>query len=173
MRKVKYSRIKKEYNIFKSNQSPFNSKLFFNLDTTSNTSDINETELNNSFDSLKLETENNKYYFLLSDLIKELDSFQDDLPKKENTEKKVYLINNTNNYLINSNIYYPVYNPFIKNNISNSIYNNGNKKINQNKNFNNKKGDWVCPLCKNLNFSFRTICNRCKVSKKEVIAKEK
>ncbi len=28
-------------------------------------------------------------------------------------------------------------------------------------------GDWVCVKCKNLNFSFRTICNRCQLSKPE------
>lgn len=25
-----------------------------------------------------------------------------------------------------------------------------------------KDGDWVCPFCSNLNFSFRNECNRCK-----------
>ena len=29
----------------------------------------------------------------------------------------------------------------------------------------NKKGDWVCMNCKNLNYSFRTACNRCKIPK--------
>ncbi|CAD8128124.1 unnamed protein product [Paramecium sonneborni] len=24
-----------------------------------------------------------------------------------------------------------------------------------------RNGDWVCTICKNLNFSFRSICNRC------------
>lgn len=28
-----------------------------------------------------------------------------------------------------------------------------------------KMGDWVCFCCKNLNFSFRTTCNRCQISK--------
>jgi len=65
------------------------------------------------------------------------------------------------------------------------MYNNQNQ--NQNMNFNanpyipqmNKKpekkkkvleeraGDWVCMKCKNLNFSFRIICNRCKIPKAE------
>jgi hypothetical protein len=30
---------------------------------------------------------------------------------------------------------------------------------------NNKKGDWVCINCRNLNYSFRAICNRCKIPK--------
>jgi len=33
------------------------------------------------------------------------------------------------------------------------------------KNENNKKGDWICSFCKNLNYSFRKICNRCQVPK--------
>ena len=33
------------------------------------------------------------------------------------------------------------------------------------KNENNKKGDWICSYCKNLNYSFRTICNRCRIPK--------
>ena len=28
-----------------------------------------------------------------------------------------------------------------------------------------KKGDWICTNCKNLNYSFRTVCNRCKYPK--------
>jgi len=30
-----------------------------------------------------------------------------------------------------------------------------------------RKGDWVCIKCKNLNFSFRIVCNRCKITKEE------
>ena len=33
------------------------------------------------------------------------------------------------------------------------------------KNENNKKGDWICSYCTNLNYSFRTICNRCRIPK--------
>ena len=42
-----------------------------------------------------------------------------------------------------------------------------------NNNFNNKKmfiekpGDWICNNCQNLNFSFRTNCNRCHLPKSE------
>ena len=35
------------------------------------------------------------------------------------------------------------------------------KKINKLKNYNIRKGDWLCNDCNNLNFSFRFICNRC------------
>jgi len=30
-----------------------------------------------------------------------------------------------------------------------------------------RQGDWVCVKCKNLNFSFRVVCNRCQISKTE------
>ena len=33
--------------------------------------------------------------------------------------------------------------------------------------FTEKVGDWVCFCCKNLNFSFRSNCNRCDISKLE------
>lgn len=35
-----------------------------------------------------------------------------------------------------------------------------------NKHFVERKGDWECPSCKNMNFSFRKKCNRCKCDKK-------
>ena len=31
--------------------------------------------------------------------------------------------------------------------------------------FMERKGDWVCMRCKNLNFSFRVVCNRCRCQK--------
>jgi hypothetical protein len=33
--------------------------------------------------------------------------------------------------------------------------------------FSERVGDWVCIKCKNLNFSFRIICNRCQLPKTE------
>ena len=30
---------------------------------------------------------------------------------------------------------------------------------------NNKDGDWICFNCRNLNYSFRNVCNRCKIPK--------
>ena len=38
------------------------------------------------------------------------------------------------------------------------------KEFNE-KEINNKKGDWICLNCRNLNYSFRTFCNRCKIPK--------
>jgi hypothetical protein len=51
---------------------------------------------------------------------------------------------------------------------SNNEWNECKKKKNKKKkNFNVKKGDWVCYDCKNINFSFRDKCNRCKLNKEE------
>ena len=34
-------------------------------------------------------------------------------------------------------------------------------------NFVKREGDWICYKCKNLNFAFRSFCNKCKLPKKE------
>lgn len=44
----------------------------------------------------------------------------------------------------------------------------GNKKSNKcKKPFIERPGDWICCNCQNLNFAFRTNCNRCHLSKAE------
>ena len=43
---------------------------------------------------------------------------------------------------------------------SENRYKNNNKK-----NIVQKPGDWFCPKCNNMNFAFRTICNRCHLPK--------
>ena len=35
--------------------------------------------------------------------------------------------------------------------------------------FTERNGDWTCKNCRNLNFAFRTECNRCKLPKKEAL----
>ena len=50
-----------------------------------------------------------------------------------------------------------------------------NNKDDTNRNVNNqnnnrfvgRSGDWICIKCHNLNFSFRTNCNRCHLTKSE------
>lgn len=42
---------------------------------------------------------------------------------------------------------------------------NNKNKDKKKKVFEERAGDWVCMRCKNLNFSFRIICNRCKIPK--------
>ena len=33
--------------------------------------------------------------------------------------------------------------------------------------FTERSGDWICKNCRNLNFAFRSECNRCKLAKKD------
>lgn len=49
----------------------------------------------------------------------------------------------------------------LKLNPSVQMENNSKKRIKE------REGDWICPNCSNLNFSFRIICNRCSFPKKE------
>jgi len=41
------------------------------------------------------------------------------------------------------------------------------KEFTKKSHFVERQGDWICTRCKNLNFSFRIVCNRCKISKAE------
>jgi hypothetical protein len=45
--------------------------------------------------------------------------------------------------------------------------NSNNDSTKKKKPFVERAGDWVCIKCKNLNFSFRVVCNRCQLPKKE------
>ena len=45
--------------------------------------------------------------------------------------------------------------------------NNSAQNMNNNKMFSERIGDWNCFHCNNLNFAFRTVCNRCQLSKEE------
>ena len=40
------------------------------------------------------------------------------------------------------------------------------------KTFAERSGDWVCTSCKNLNFAFRIICNRCQKPKPNIDNKD-
>lgn len=53
--------------------------------------------------------------------------------------------------------------PIFFNKIQNYGLNKENKK--KNKPFIEREGDWICKICKNLNFAFRLECNRCKIPK--------
>ena len=56
--------------------------------------------------------------------------------------------------------------PLFSNNFS--LNENESKKINKRgKHLHGRAGDWVCFKCNNLNFSFRTNCNRCHLTKSE------
>jgi len=78
----------------------------------------------------------------------------------ENCEKEDTKLDNNANYFKN--------NPFCYNmkNNDNSKKNINKKKLKK-KQYIQKEGDWPCYDCKNINFSFRNVCNRCKLPKEE------
>jgi uncharacterized OB-fold protein len=58
--------------------------------------------------------------------------------------------------------------PIKVNNIQNEInFQQNNKKFK--KNFIKKSGDWFCLNCSNINFAFRSECNRCHLSKQKTM----
>ena len=74
------------------------------------------------------------------------------------------------NELLNiiDNVKGPIYTKKEKISIDDNVYKNKTKKMNRRKKvFKERIGDWICFNCNNLNFSFRTQCNRCKISKNE------
>ena len=50
---------------------------------------------------------------------------------------------------------------------NNFLYNNNYKIRKRIRPFTERTGDWFCSFCKNLNFAFRVVCNRCHLSKAE------
>ena len=121
----------------------FNSKLFIDLSEDFSCSDENSISSENE-SYINIEDDiNNKGCFLIKELIDEINSpiiF-------ENTKKNI-----------------------INNQIILSLVNTGyeyipkkyqQKKIDNKRNNIIKRGDWICQFCSNVNFAFRTICNRC------------
>ena len=166
MLKKNFSKIKKERNFIKSNKSPFNSKLFLDIDASLNDALTDEFESNDTFNSKEFEIKDNNDYFILNELFNELDA---SCSNQEETSKNdinySYSINNSN-LLIN----YNYINPY--NNLNNTHFPPRFNNINV-KNFRDKSGDWICGYCKNLNFSFRKICNRCNIPKSKAVKKRK
>ena len=159
----------------KLHKSPFNSKLFLDIGLdASNDTETDESESNDSFDSEELESKNNNDYFLLNDLLKELDSsYSEKISNPKINNYTASNLNNNNNYYLNNNIIcHPYINGMIEYiyliNLINSQSINGVTE----KKFYEKKGDWICRFCQNLNFSFRMKCNRCKACKSEALKKK-
>ena len=159
----------------------FNSKLFLYID-------INQDE---NIENNTKEDSDNSYEFdeinyLSNELIQDLNNFSN-IDEKENISKYNKTENENmikNNMVINSLISLAKngYEFKPKNFKSEDIYNNNLKrkknnedkkyvsnKFNQNKFIKKKrdKNDWICPLCNNLNYAFRKICNKCKSSKND------
>ena len=149
-------------------ESIFNSKIFIHL----NANDSYTQESDNKNESEPENTEENNDYYLINELIEQIDSSSGlNSPKNsENNinyeEKSENLSKNLLNLVDNGYEFLPK-NYKIKNKKSNK-YNipiekntSGKKKV-----FQEREGDWVCKFCQNLNFSFRMKCNRCKALKK-------
>ena len=175
------------FETFQSNQSPdekkvfkissledcvFNSKLFIDLDST------DEYSLNNSFEK---DSENSNEindikddYYLIKELLEELDSPKSNSLKEENnlnySKSLLPLINNGYKFIPKGYKNNKDTN-FNKKNKNYNKYNMKNTEEYQikHKTIKERKGDWTCQLCSNLNFSFRKVCNRCKTPKEECI----
>ena len=162
----------------------FNSKLFIDLDSTY------EQSLNNSYskeiDNLDDINDIQNGRFLIKELIDELDSPKSDImidnSESENSKSLISLVNTgyefipkRYRYSLDQNTIDRMPKIFNKYNIKINENNSNNKKNfypNKTKSIKERKGDWFCQLCSNLNFSFRKKCNRCNTLKEECMKKE-
>ncbi len=80
-------------------------------------------------------------------------------------------MNNSLTYFVNLNVFYfSTHNTNKTNNVKEKGEKGekGNKKSNKcKKPFVERPGDWICCNCQNLNFAFRTNCNRCHLTRSE------
>ena len=147
----------------------FNSKLFIDLDSTYEQSLNNSTdkESENSEDIDNIENKN----LLIKELINELDSPKEYSFKDDNSSDYIKsiipLVNKGYEFIPKS----------YKNNTDKKDDKKAIKFVNKydklpennykfkHKNIKERKGDWFCKICNNLNFAFRTECNRCKAPK--------
>ena len=158
--------------------SIFNSKLFLNLNEDDE-QNLNDSYLKESENSNE-EEEINSSCLLSKDLIEELNSNSEETiksPLKNETinnniesfisldnlhdfNPKEYILFIQNNQLFYNDNRYTIFNKY---NYPDNI--NVSKK--KQKNLREKKKDWICPFCQNLNYGFRIICNRCRAPKKK------
>ena len=166
--------------ISSSENNIFNSILFFDLDLAFIKSNDNLSSSTDETPNIIDEDINNKSYYLIKELIKDLDSI-DSLDIANNIENK-----NKSNFVVSlGNKGYNFFPRKYKNN-KETFMNKENKIKSREELFNKKKinnflnkkkniyvkerkGDWICQNCFNLNFSFRTICNKCKGKKEECL----
>ena len=158
--------------------SIFNHILFLNVNI--NAEQLNKSYTKESDNANPNEFENNDIsFFLTKELIEELNSSKLDVPFNSSKIKKEINQNNNTFFYIDREDYLNKkinFNDIFHSNNRNERFNKYNFKnyIAKKDNFNNKKKnilkkekkeDWICPLCMNLNYSFRIICNRCKIPK--------
>ena len=135
-------------------KSAFNSKLFFDLGTVDE-NDYNNESFNSTTKTDDSENFDDDDYYLSNELISELD-----MPTPPLTNQK------SDNIILNSLV------PLINNGYE-FVPKNYNSIKEKKTKATNKKIDWICAFCGNLNYSFRTKCNRCKVSRDDSDNREK
>lgn len=144
-------------------ESLFNSKLFIDLDSTEDSDSSDKST--DDIDSIL--SDNNKH-LLSNELIEEINSINE--CKCEYTNK---FNTNPSNILCAPPFFPSVMLNQMNQNIPLDIIMNQNKignvnfgnKFSSNKKKYGKKGEWICFFCHNLNYGFRTVCNRCKEAK--------
>ena len=178
---------------FGQTKSFFNSKLFLDVDLDKEENDDLNTSCENNTEESDNSFEMEEKNCLSNELIEELDNNSESPKEKDNKinninkdgniidsllslanngyefkpknykpsfqNNPVLLMKNTNN----NNYNYNCINPLMQNKI---FFFNPNPNNNVN-NVRDQKKDWICTFCKNLNYSFRTKCNRCKVKKED------
>lgn len=136
----------------------FNSALFIHMQTTPKTEQVDITSspfsptIYLSKDLLNKIEETSPMVGVLNDknFTLALDAFlQDNSPEKAFTQLNLYQGKSNNSKVALPNV-----------NCNQAMF----KKP---KVFKERAGDWVCFKCNNLNFSFRVICNRCKIDKRD------
>ena len=169
-----------EKDLFDSSKSLFNSKLFINLDNTEQDNCINnENIIEEGVDNL-IEFEEINY--LSNELIKDLDvlsSISKEKEKETEIEEEENNKNITKNNIILDSLLSLAKDGYEFKPKNYKPYQIGSHRFikqNNHKNINiynrDKKNDWFCSYCNNLNFSFRNKCNKCKISK-EISKKHK
>ena len=156
------------------NNKIINNNLFLqNNNFTQQIFNINFNNLNNFPNNQINQLNNNIINRKLSDNLQEgiiWDYFNNILNINNN--------NNLNEQIFNIQNQQSKFNPFLfsyndeqekstKNDINKKTTNKSmqNNFKNEKKTFNTRKGDWLCPNCRNLNFAFRIICNRCQLQR--------
>lgn len=150
----------------------FNSKLLLDIEKDKRDSTDNIEQLRSSID----QPGNNQTKIkecIPKDLLERLDYTSPYVSiKRQNINVQVQMLEDTtptleadaeveeevmpNNQKMNNN------NQFTLNNKQGNVIKKKNPKK---KKLNERDGDWTCFKCKNLNFAFRSFCNRCQMSK--------
>ena len=122
-----------------------------------NSNDLNQIDINNTDDCYYM---NYPYYPYVDYYNYIPESFINPNYNINKMENNIFFNKNKHrhNYKINKNE---------KNELNNSKNNNNNNTSNNKKEniLYVRDGDWFCQFCLNLNFSFRSFCNRCKAHK--------